>query len=140
MVFGTFDVIHPGHVFFLKEAKKHGWKLFVIVARDSAVTRKKKRFLWYTDQTRVRHIRVLGIADRIFLGDTSVNTIKSFPIIQKWKPDVVAVGYDQTHLVGQLRKASKTWPWRMKIVRIKAFRPRQYKSSLLKKRMLARVS
>ena len=31
---GTFDIIHPGHIRFLEEAKKLGDELIVIVARE----------------------------------------------------------------------------------------------------------
>ncbi|WP_290898688.1 adenylyltransferase/cytidyltransferase family protein, partial [Ferroglobus sp.] len=31
---GTFDIIHPGHIRFLEEAKKLGDYLVVIVARE----------------------------------------------------------------------------------------------------------
>lgn len=139
MVFGTFDVLHPGHAFFLREAKKRGQELFAVVARDSATSREKRKYLWYKQLTRIRHVRALRVADRVLLGDEAQRFSNDFPIIKKWKPDVVAVGYDQTHLVGKLRNQSKKWPWKIRIVRIKAFRPNQYKSSLLKKKMLARV-
>lgn|SRR3989344_2474652 len=137
MVFGTFDVLHPGHVFFLREAKKLGRELFAIVARDSAVSPEKRKYVWYKELTRMRHVRALRIADRVLLGDEASRISHDFPMIQKWKPNMVAVGYDQTHLISDLRKQSKQWPWKIRIARIKAFRPRQYKSSLLKKKMLS---
>jgi len=34
MVFGTFDIFHPGHRSFLNQAKKYGNYLIVVVARD----------------------------------------------------------------------------------------------------------
>jgi len=39
---GTFDIIHPGHVTFLREAKKLGDELIVIVAREKNVRHKPK--------------------------------------------------------------------------------------------------
>jgi len=41
LAFGTFDILHPGHEFYLKEAKKHGDILDVVVARDSTVEKIK---------------------------------------------------------------------------------------------------
>ena len=41
MATGTFDLLHMGHIYFLKEAKKLGDKLIVIVARDSTVRKMK---------------------------------------------------------------------------------------------------
>ena len=43
MVFGTFDRLHDGHRFFLREAEKLGTTLFIVVARDSMVVTHKKR-------------------------------------------------------------------------------------------------
>jgi FAD synthetase len=34
---GTFDILHPGHLRYLSEAKELGDELYVIVARDSMV-------------------------------------------------------------------------------------------------------
>lgn len=37
MCFGTFDIFHPGHVFYLSESQKFAHKMTVIIARDSRV-------------------------------------------------------------------------------------------------------
>ena len=37
VIAGTFDILHPGHVYFLKEARKHGDSLVVVIARDETV-------------------------------------------------------------------------------------------------------
>ena len=39
---GTFDILHPGHLFYLEESKKLGDELFVIVARDANVKHKPR--------------------------------------------------------------------------------------------------
>ncbi|MEI6711388.1 MAG: adenylyltransferase/cytidyltransferase family protein [bacterium] len=41
MTFGTFDRFHPGHEYYLREAKKLGDTLITIVARDNTVERIK---------------------------------------------------------------------------------------------------
>ena len=41
MCAGTFDTIHPGHLYFLSEAKKYGDKLIVVVARDETSEKMK---------------------------------------------------------------------------------------------------
>ena len=37
MAFGTFDLLHPGHEFYINEAQKHCAELVVVIARDSRV-------------------------------------------------------------------------------------------------------
>ena len=43
LVFGTFDIFHKGHEYFLSEAAKHG-SLNVVVARDLTTYEVKGRF------------------------------------------------------------------------------------------------
>ena len=40
MAFGTFDLLHPGHEHFLKQAKRYG-DLIVVIARDNTVLKVK---------------------------------------------------------------------------------------------------
>ena len=68
MVFGTFDYIHKGHEFFLKEAKKHGDYLIVVIARDTNVLKFKGQAPMFTEDQRKDHIEKLGIANKVFLG------------------------------------------------------------------------
>ena len=37
---GTFDILHPGHLYYLEESKKMGDELWAIVARDANVKHK----------------------------------------------------------------------------------------------------
>ena len=39
---GTFDLLHPGHLQYLSEAKSMGDRLYVIIARSENVTHKAK--------------------------------------------------------------------------------------------------
>ena len=41
MATGTFDLLHMGHIFYLKEAKKLGDTLVVVVATDATVRKLK---------------------------------------------------------------------------------------------------
>jgi len=41
MASGTFDLLHMGHIYYLKEAKKYGNKLSVVIARDTTVRKLK---------------------------------------------------------------------------------------------------
>ena len=41
MCFGTFDTLHPGHLYFLRECRRYGDNLVVVIARDATVAKVK---------------------------------------------------------------------------------------------------
>ena len=41
MATGVFDLLHPGHIYFLTEARRLGDELVVVVARDSTARKFK---------------------------------------------------------------------------------------------------
>ena len=43
LIFGVFDGIHKGHLYFINEAKKQGGHLVAIVARDSIVKKNERQ-------------------------------------------------------------------------------------------------
>jgi FAD synthetase len=126
IAFGTFDLVHPGHVHMLKEAKSYGDYLVVIVARDETVLEVKKHLPLHTEGVRLEHITALGIADKVRLG----NLGNKFAVIDEEKPDIVALGYDQKVPIDKLSAAIED---HVKIVRLSPFKPDIFKSSKLKK-------
>lgn len=126
IAFGTFDLVHPGHVHMLKEAKSYGDYLVVIIARDETVLKVKKHLPLHGENTRLEHVQNLGIADTVRLG----NLGDKFAVIDEEKPDIVALGYDQKVPIDKLSAAVED---HVKIVRLSPFKPETYKSSKLKK-------
>ena len=63
MATGTFDLLHMGHIFYLREAKKLGDELVCVVARDSTV-RKLKHEPVTPEDMRLSIIRELKIVDK----------------------------------------------------------------------------
>src|SRR3989339_820475 len=117
MIFGTFDIIHPGHLYLFEEAKKLGDTLTVIVARDQTVLEVKGRA--------VQNNENLHIADKVILG----NLADKYQVIKEEKPDIIALGYDQRAFVDSL---NETLDSKTKIVRLKPFKEDIYKSSKLR--------
>ncbi|MBN2518110.1 MAG: FAD synthase [Candidatus Altiarchaeota archaeon] len=87
---GVFDIIHPGHIFFLESAKKLGDELVVIVSRDRIAKRIKKHTVM-PELQRLEVVKALKPVDYAFLGDEE-NIFKLLPEI---RPDVIALGFDQ---------------------------------------------
>jgi len=126
MVFGTFDLIHPGHVHLLKEAKEYGDFLVIVVARDKTICVVKGKPSHFTEEQRVNNLNKLKIADKIILGRLDPND--RYQSIAEEKPDVIALGYDQKAFIDKLEEVVDD---KVKIVRISPYLPDLYKSSKL---------
>lgn len=101
MVFGTFDLLHKGHVHFLREAKKHGDRLIVVLAPDTVVLLLKGKPPLNSFAVRLKNFKKLVLADEIVVGDGELG---SWNVLERYKPDVVVLGYDQKELATGLKR------------------------------------
>ena len=124
LAFGTFDVLHPGHLHYLKTASTYG-ELTVIVARDATVLNVKGRPPLKNEAERLRDLQAAGY--RAVLGSEG----DKYAVIAAERPDAICLGYDQTAFTEGLEAACRAIGLRARIVRIPAFHPERYKSSLL---------
>src|SRR3990172_7392546 len=92
MATGVFDLLHPGHIYFLAEARKLGDELWVVVARDSTA-RKFKHEPITSEASRVQLVAALKPVDRALLGHKG----NIYDILDEIRPDIIALGYDQIH-------------------------------------------
>ena len=122
LVFGTFDLLHPGHRFLLAEAQKKG-KLTVVVARDRNVQRIKGRFPVHDEDERLSHVRQAVPGATVVLGDAHDFLVP----VRAVDPDVILLGYDQ-----QLPPGVKEEDLPYEIERLPAFEPEKYKTSILR--------
>jgi FAD synthetase len=67
MATGVFDIIHLGHLYFLKEAKKLGDELIVVVATDKTAEKLKHNPITSQDM-RVQVVNELKPVDKAVLG------------------------------------------------------------------------
>ncbi len=128
MCFGSFDLLHPGHIFFLKKAKSLGDKLFVVIAKDSTIKEVKGKEPKYHERDRVEHIRDLKIADKVVLGYEA----DKYEIIEELNPEIIVLGYDQEGFANTLKEEMEKRKMNPEIVRIGPYRDDIYKSSKLK--------
>jgi FAD synthetase len=109
---GTFDILHPGHIYYLEESRKLGDELVVIVARDTNVKHKPRPVI--PEEHRLRMVAALKPVDRAILGDKS----DMFRPIEELKPDIITIGFnqmfDEKNLTDQLKARNLT----PKVVRI----------------------
>jgi FAD synthetase len=126
---GTFDLLHLGHVRFLEEAKKAGGEdaeLIVIVARDSTVkARKGKKPVMPEDQRRAL-VESLKVVKEAILGLEDFSIEK---VIEKIKPDVIAVGHDQDGIEKEVMKAIEEKRFDIQVAKIGRFGKKELDSS-----------
>ena len=128
MAFGCFDILHPGHIVYLEEAKKLGDKLTVVVARDHAIRVGKKREPVFYEKSRLHLVSSLKFVDKAILGDKK----DYFKLIGELRPDIIALGFDQAPGVRELERKLSELGLRAKVVRIrKSHQRHRFKSSLL---------
>ena len=103
MATGTFDLLHMGHIYYLKEAKNLGDKLVVVVATDSTV-RQLKHEPVNPENIRLNLIKELKIVNEAVLGHED----DMYEIVKEIKPDIITLGYDQIHneenIISELKK------------------------------------
>ena len=127
--FGTFDVLHLGHVNFFKQAKSLGNELVVVIARDSNVKKK----MVHNEEERRGLVESIKPVDKAILGDK-----KDFltPIIKE-NPEIICLGYDQPIKVIELKQMLKNKGTNIKIKRLKPYLKHKHKSSIIKNKINA---
>ena len=131
LAFGTFDILHPGHLSYLKQAKELGKHLVVIVATDNNVEKIKGKKPVNDQEHRKELVEALEIVNEAFVGFED-DMIKS---VEKVKPDIVALGYDQYGDEEKLRRKFDERNIKAKIVRLESYKPELYKSSKIKSKV-----
>ena len=90
MVYGTFDLIHPGHLYLLEEAKKMGDRLIVGVSTDEFNSIKhKSSFLAYEDRKKM--VEAIKYVDLVI---PEKNWDQKIDDIKKYNVDTLVMGDD----------------------------------------------
>ena len=90
---GVFDIIHPGHIYTLNEAKALGDVLVVVVATDNTSIKMKKRNPLHTQEQRQELVNSLSMVDLCLIGQED----DIFKTVNHVRPQIIALGYDQVH-------------------------------------------
>jgi FAD synthetase len=126
---GTFDLLHLGHVKYLDEAKRAGGRnaeLIVIVARDGTVEKRRETKPIVPENQRRALVGSLRVVDDAILGYEDFDIEK---VIQKIKPDVIALGYDRGDISQTVRNYVKEKGLKIKVVKIARFEEEELNSS-----------
>lgn len=128
MVFGTFDYLHAGHENLFSQARELGDEIIAIIARDNTVKTIKGALPDHNEKDRMKALEETSWANKVVLGDIKDKT----KVIKNYKPDIIALGYDQFAFTYLLDKMIIELRIETKIVRLKPYRPDMYKSSIIK--------
>jgi len=126
---GTFDLLHLGHVKYLEEAKRAGGRnaeLIVIVARDSTVEKRRGTKPIVPENQRRALVDSLKVVDDAILGYEDFDIEK---VIQKIKPNIIALGYDRSDIQQAVRDYVKENRLVIKVVKIGKFEEEELNSS-----------
>ena len=125
---GVFDIIHPGHIHTLKAAKALGDILVVAIATDKTAQKMKKRIPLHNQELRRELVDCLSMVDVAIIGHE--NDI--FETVKLVKPEIIALGYDQTHQEKFISDGCKQINIHTKIVRLQSPVPELSSSDIQK--------
>ncbi len=125
---GGFELIHYGHVYTISKAKGLGDVLVVSVARDSTIRGRKKREPIINEEDRVRLLSSLRQVDAAILGVEG----DIYVTLEKVKPDIVALGYDQYHLEEEVKSEAAKRGMKLRVVRLDSPYPKLKTTRILK--------
>ena len=91
VIAGTFDILHPGHVFLVTEAAKLG-TVTVVIARDENVIHAKGHPVIVPEKQRLFMVEALKGVSKAVLGNPGPDFIS---IVEELKPDILMLGPNQ---------------------------------------------
>jgi FAD synthetase len=103
LIAGTFDILHPGHIFLINEASKLG-DVYIVVATD------KNRELYsgecpiVPEDQRLEVMKNIKNVKEARLGRHDNDTLKT---VEEINPDIILLGPDQKFSAEKLRNALK---------------------------------
>ena len=128
MCFGTFDIIHPGHIKFLESVRNLGDELFVVVSRDERRAALQGKAPVHTQAERILVLTALSAVTEAVAGNKSDILV----VIKKLKPAIIALGHDQVYGVDVLQSWCETQKKPPQIVRLPAYKRSRYSTSRIK--------
>lgn len=91
ITFGTFDLLHIGHINMLNNCKKHGDKLIVGVSSNKLNYEKKSRYPIFNQDDRMNIIGNIKGVDEVFLEE-SLELKREY--IKKYNANIFIIGND----------------------------------------------
>ena len=131
MCFGTFDILHLGHLSYFRQAKEHGDYLVVVIARDRTKAG-QNRITAFPENERLELVSSIKLVDEAVLGHHT----DRLRVIREKKPAVICLGYDQEVDKDELADMMGRLGIHPIIKRMKPYHIEKHKSAKIKKKIL----
>lgn len=103
LIAGTFDILHPGHIFLINEAAKLG-DVYIIVSTDRNRELYSGKTPIIPEQQRLEVMKNIKNVKEAKLGRHDNDTLKT---VEELNPDIILLGPDQKFSVEKLQNALK---------------------------------
>jgi len=91
ITFGTFDLLHIGHINIFSRARSLGDYLIVGISTDALNYSKKKQYPVYNQNDRLNIVKAIRYVDEVFFEE-SMELKRDY--VQKYKADILVMGND----------------------------------------------
>jgi FAD synthetase len=135
LIAGTFDLIHPGHIYLINEAAKMG-NVHVVIATDKNREKYSGEKPIVPEQQRLEVIKSIKNVTAARLGRHDNDTLKT---VEEINPDIILLGPNQKYDLNTLKNglASKGLT-HIEVKRLESYydKYKLHSSSLIKKKIL----
>lgn len=123
LIFGKFDILHPGHIFLIAGAQKEG-KVTAILESNKNIIKFYNFTPYYDEAVRKKKLEKYNLT-------VCIRENESFEdIIKKHQPDILYLGHDQEYIHGEFKKLTKQYNFKIKQAEV--FNKNLFKSSRLR--------
>ena len=114
LIAGTFDILHPGHVFLINEAAKLG-EVIVVIARDENVLHTKGHPVIVPEKQRLFMVEALKGVTKAVLGNPGYDYVS---IVEELHPDILMLGPNQNMSLEKIQNRLNEKGMKTKVVRL----------------------
>lgn len=104
---GCFDLLHFGHVVFLREARKAGDYLIVAIESDKFIKTRKKRAPIHTQKQRAEILSTLRTVDLVIMLPYMKSDDDYLGLVRLIRPAVIAVTQGDNQMHNKIKQAEK---------------------------------
>lgn len=105
LVGGCFDVLHYGHLTFLKQAKALGNHLLVALESDDTLVNTKNRNVFHTQSQRAEILESLSFVDEVLTLPTMSSDQAYFKLVNLIAPKVIALTQGDSQIANKKKQA-----------------------------------